>query len=168
MNLEHFCTSLSALFEMYSLNMSEVTNLTRFCFGTSCIFSKICQNKNTQFLLIFLANICSQKWHKNDYKLVKNSCMYITSSVFESINMSYLIFMQRKTFLKYLCTHKYQINFYFLQKFAKICTSSIIIHELISLMNNITCDKSSLKAKGVPFPLIYSALTIIGFKRSSW
>ena len=29
MNLEHFCTSLSALFDMYSLKMSKVTDSTR-------------------------------------------------------------------------------------------------------------------------------------------
>ena len=93
MNLEHFCTNLFVLFDMYSLNMSKVTNSSRFSSGTSYIFPKICQNA-----YIFLAKICSQKWHKNDHKLVKNSSIYIISSVFESINMSYLISMQRKTF----------------------------------------------------------------------
>ena len=58
MNLEHSCTSLSALFDMYSLNMSTLTNSTTFSIGTRSIFPKICHNK--------------AKWHKNDYKLVKN------------------------------------------------------------------------------------------------
>ena len=119
MNLEHFCTSLSALFDMYSLNMSKVTNSTRFSFGTSCIFPKICQNKAKiqNFCLYFWLRICSQKWHKNDHKLVKNSCIYIISSVFESINMPYLIFMQRKTFWN-ICVHTNTKQILF---FTEIC-----------------------------------------------
>ena len=78
----NFCTSLSALFDMYSLNMSKVTNATRFSFGTRCIFPKICKNKTKYTIFAYiLAKICSQKWHKNDHILVKNSCIYIISSV---------------------------------------------------------------------------------------
>ena len=62
MNLEHFCTSLSALFGMYSLNMSKLTNSIRFSFGTSCISPKDVKirQKYTFFAYAF-AKICSQK-----------------------------------------------------------------------------------------------------------
>ena len=63
--------------------------------------------------------------------------------------------MQRKTFLKYLCTHKYEIKFTFLQKFSKTFPSSLKFHELINIMIELTCDKASLnKSPGVPFALI--------------
>ena len=78
MNLEYFCTSQYAYFDIFSLNMSKVTNSTRFFFffflGTSCIFPKICQNKaKIHNLCLYLwPKICTQKWHKNYHKLVKN------------------------------------------------------------------------------------------------
>ena len=53
-----------------------------------------------------MAKICSQKWHKNHHKLVKNSCIYIISSVFESINVRVISYIHaKKIFLKYLCIY---------------------------------------------------------------
>ena len=76
MNLEHFCTSLSALFDMYSLNMSKVTNQPDFILGLVVSFQKYVQirQKYTTFAYIFGQNVLS-KWHKNDLKLVKDSCI---------------------------------------------------------------------------------------------
>ena len=65
MNLEHFCTNLSALFDMYSLNMSKVTNSTRFSLGLvfSPKYVKIRQ-KYMIFAYIFGKNLHSKMVQK--------------------------------------------------------------------------------------------------------
>ena len=61
MNLEQF-VQVYLLYYMYSCKC-KATHSTRFSFGTSCIFPKICQNKVKIliFLLVFLAKILLSK-----------------------------------------------------------------------------------------------------------
>ena len=67
MNVGHFCTSLSPLFDMYILNMSIKSNkFNRFLFGTNCNFPKIFQNKAkiNNFGYIFGPNLLSKMAQK--------------------------------------------------------------------------------------------------------
>ena len=66
MNLEHFCISLSALFDMYSLKMSKVTNSTRFSFGLVVFSPKYVKirQKYTIFAYIFGQDLLSKMTQK--------------------------------------------------------------------------------------------------------
>ena len=103
MNLEHEFRSLSNLFDMYSLNMSKVTNSTRFVL-TSCIFPKICQNKAKiyNFTCIF--------WPK---LALKHGTKIIIYWIVVSTKFLQFLKVAKENFLKYLCTHKFQLNFIF-------------------------------------------------------
>ena len=120
MNLEHFCTSLSALFNMYSLNMSKVTNSTRFSFGSSCIFPKICQNKAkkyTIFAYIYGQNLLSKMAQKLSL-LLKNKLYLHNFFSFWKYKHIISYILTKKTLLKYLCTHTISNKLYL---FTEIC-----------------------------------------------